>query len=51
VQLQWEKTRQLLDGQQVDWAEFSTADPVVGPLTRFFQQKKRRRFRRRVVNP
>ena len=45
---QWEKTRQILDGQQIDWADFSTAEPVVGPLTRFFQAKKRRRFRRRA---
>ena len=42
----WAKTKQELDGRQVDWAEFSTSEPVVGPLTRFFQQKKRRRLRR-----
>lgn len=42
----WQKTRQILDGTKVDWAEFQTNEPVVGPLTRFFQQKKRRRNRR-----
>ena len=42
----WNKLRQELDGRQVDWAEFSTHEPVVGPLTRFFQQKKRRRLRK-----
>ncbi|MBT9586605.1 DUF58 domain-containing protein [bacterium] len=42
----WIKLRQELDGRQVDWAEFSTHEPVVGPLTRFFQQKKRRRLRK-----
>jgi uncharacterized protein (DUF58 family) len=46
-QLHWQKMKAILDGQQVDWAEFSTADSVIGPLTRFFQQKKRRRRRRR----
>lgn len=43
---QWNQTRQMLEGTKVDWAEFSTAEAVVGPLTRFFQQKKRRRQRR-----
>jgi uncharacterized protein (DUF58 family) len=42
----WNRLRQELDGRQVDWAEFSTHEPVVGPLTRFFQQKKRRRLRK-----
>jgi len=45
-QQNWLKVRQELDARQVDWAEFSTHEPVVGPLTRFFQQKKRRRLRR-----
>lgn len=42
----WNQIRQMLDSRQVDWAEFRTDEPVVGTLTRFFQQKKRRRFRR-----
>lgn len=46
-QQNWLKLRQLLDAQQVDWAEFSTADAILAPLTRFFQQKKRRRHRTR----
>jgi uncharacterized protein (DUF58 family) len=43
----WLKLRQLLDAQQVDWAEFSTSEAILAPLTRFFQQKKRRRHRTR----
>jgi uncharacterized protein (DUF58 family) len=43
----WTKTRQTLDAAQVDWAEFSTDEAVLTPLTRFFQNKKRRRARRR----
>lgn len=50
-QQSWQRMRQLLDSQQVDWAEFSTADPVLGPLTRFFAQKKRRRHRARKAQP
>ncbi len=45
-QQSWAKIKQELDSRQVDYAEFSTSEPVVGPLTRFFQMKKRRRFRR-----
>lgn len=43
----WARTRTQLDSARSDWAEFSTAEPVVGALTRFFQAKKRRRHRRR----
>ena len=45
-QQNWLKIKQDLDAQQVDWAEFSTHESVEKPLTRFFQQKKRRRVRR-----
>ena len=45
-QQNWLKIKQDLDARQVDWAEFSTHEPVEKPLTRFFQQKKRRRLRR-----
>ena len=45
-QANWLKLKQELDAKQVDYAEFSTHEPVEKPLTRFFQLKKRRRLRR-----